>query len=677
MLNNANYSFIKQKMTNTDTTKTIPKVVILAGNGDFGHCPLASHLPAPLWPIGTMPALLRLLRNLARRRFTRAVICSSDERNLAKSIGSVNFMHLDFLAETMPLGTAGCLRNAVRQSNENRFLIIGAQRLTLPNFDDLLAVHKNSNAHLTIVSQKPPTSTPSATYPAEIYICQPSVLRYIPSKGYFDIKEGLVPAMLRAGMDIHAHKLNNSAAAFRDMQSYLDTISEYLTENTEVNADLADHKNAFNFKNNIWVAKSAKIDPDARIYGPAMIMDQAVIEKNAIIFGPTQIGRKVLIGKGALVQNSVLWDNAAIGKNSQLRNSVVASNAAVPNNAIIQNCPVIQKQTNSKRHNWSSTYQSHPHLPDKPRNSRKVNPYTFNWPKTIQKLKWPMIITVLLAAFLWSYKPQIVGLWSIWKSSDEYSSGLLVPFLAVYILWTKRKQLAETPIKPSLWGLAAFVFAQAFRHFGLFFMYSSAQRLSLIATLASLLLFLFGWRLLRKLIPILLFICLMIPPPRSIHAAFMLPLQSVATTSAVFFLEIMGYSLVRHGNIIDLNGTTVAIAEACNGLRMVTAFFIITGLVVMIIERPWWEKLIVLLSSLPIALVCNAVRLTATAIVFTMISGENYESTVHDFAGYAMMPLALAAVICELWILTKLTANNNQTIPVIVTQQNQKLKNKN
>jgi exosortase len=115
-----------------------------------------------------------------------------------------------------------------------------------------------------------------------------------------------------------------------------------------------------------------------------------------------------------------------------------------------------------------------------------------------------------------------------------------------------------------------------------------------------------------------------------------------------------GYPVIREGNIIHLNNITVAVAEACNGLRMVTAFIAINTLVVMLIRRAWWEKLIVLLSSLPIALLCNTLRLTITAIAFTMLQGENWERIFHDFGGYAMMPLALTVAIFELWLLMKL-----------------------
>ena len=102
---------------------------------------------------------------------------------------------------------------------------------------------------------------------------------------------------------------------------------------------------------------------------------------------------------------------------------------------------------------------------------------------------------------------------------------------------------------------------------------------------------------------------------------------------------------------------------------MITAFFVIIGLVTLLVKRQWWEKLILIFSALPIALLCNTIRLTITSIAFTMLEGEFWEKAFHDFGGYAMMPLALAIVVLELLILTKLTTmpDENKEEEILIT----------
>jgi len=287
--------------------------------------------------------------------------------------------------------------------------------------------------------------------------------------------------------------------------------------------------------------------------------------------------------------------------------------------------------------------------------------------------KRPIVIfavSLLLIAFLWSYWPELTDLWRLWQRSDEYSSGLLVPFLAVYVLWTRRHDLAQCEIRPSiLCGLLAFLGAQAFRQFGLFFGYDSAERLSVVLSLGALVLLLFGWRILGKAFTTLLFLFLMVPWPTGLQGAIAQPLQRWSTSSAVFCLETAGYDVVQHGNVIDIEGTVVEVAWACNGLRMITAFFVIGGLVVLLVRRAWWEKLLVFASSLPVALLCNTVRLTITAIAFTIIEGERWDEIFHDFGGYAMMPLAIAMLVAELWLLRKLTTAPTQQETIVITRQ--------
>jgi exosortase len=259
---------------------------------------------------------------------------------------------------------------------------------------------------------------------------------------------------------------------------------------------------------------------------------------------------------------------------------------------------------------------------------------------------------------------------AVWRRSDEYSSGMLVPFLAAYVLWARRRDVGAAPVQPVfLAGSAVFLLAQTVRGAGLYFLFSSAERLSLILSAAALVLLLLGWRYLGKLTSILIFLCLMLPWPTRIQSAVTFPLQKWSTTSAVFCLELAGYEVQQDGNVIHIGESSVAVAEACNGLRMITAFFVISGLVVLLVERAWWEKLIVLVSSLPVAFLCNTLRLAVTAVCFTVITGEQWEQRFHDWGGYAMMPLALAIVVGELWLLAQLTTPPMPRAPEIICRR--------
>ena len=636
------------------------KVIILAGSRDFGRCPLASRLPTALWPVAGRPAIEHLLRHLSRQGIKQTTVCSNGDALLLKeSITTVSSMQLNFLDEPLPVGTAGCIRDTAEGDKDELFLVFPAGIISPPNVDTLIRAHQAGKSDLTVMLEPKLGINGLENRASGIYICEASVLEYISKEGYCDIKEGLIPAMLRGGKTIHAAMLKQPVGSFRYRAEYLSEIANYLQNGCDSDIVLPCRK--LNGSKNIWLANTAKVDPSAQIYGPVIIMDKAIISKEAVIFGPTIIGRSVSLGNNSLIVNSILWDGAQVGENCEIRRCVIDYQAVVRSHTIVEEKSIpfkpdgilissVSSVLDVVKNNTSRLHQILQSQLD------KINEKLPSWAKSrgINILPW-LAASLVLIAFLWSYWPNLVDLWNVWQRSDEYSSGLLVPFLAVYILWSRRYDIAKCRLSPSIGGLFAFLAAQAFRHFGLFFMYGFAERLSIVLSIAALVLMLLGWQMFRKVFSTLVFLGLMLPLPNSIHYAVMMPLQSWATSSAVFCLEILGYHVIQEGNIIHLNGTTVAVAEACNGLRMIMAFFVISGLVVLLVRRTWWEKLIVLASSLPIALLCNSVRLTITATAFTRLSGEYWEKISHDFGGYAMMPLALGAIVLELWFLTKIT----------------------
>jgi exosortase len=125
----------------------------------------------------------------------------------------------------------------------------------------------------------------------------------------------------------------------------------------------------------------------------------------------------------------------------------------------------------------------------------------------------------------------------------------------------------------------------------------------------------------------------------------------------------LGVPAFRSGNIINVSGMDLFIADACSGLRMLTIFCALAVAMVFLIERPWWDKFIILLSAVPIALAVNIIRITVTGLLFMVWPKSTFvQHLSHDWAGYFMMPLALGFLWVELQILERLT------IPVETTQ---------
>ncbi|MCU0918610.1 MAG: exosortase/archaeosortase family protein, partial [Planctomycetes bacterium] len=93
---------------------------------------------------------------------------------------------------------------------------------------------------------------------------------------------------------------------------------------------------------------------------------------------------------------------------------------------------------------------------------------------------------------------------------------------------------------------------------------------------------------------------------------------------------------------------------ACGGLRMLIAFVIVTAFIAYMIRRSRWYKAVVLVSSIPVAVACNILRIFLTAMIMLHVSVEIGEKFFHDFAGLVMMPAAVSLILTEIGFLDRI-----------------------
>ena len=267
----------------------------------------------------------------------------------------------------------------------------------------------------------------------------------------------------------------------------------------------------------------------------------------------------------------------------------------------------------------------------------------------------------LAACLLWSWWPTIVELVQFWSRNQDYSVGILVAPVAIYLAWRRRASLAALPARPCWWGAGLLVLAELIRFGGVYFGYGSAERYALVCAIAGVTLLVAGWSVFWRLKWVLAFLLLMVPLPARAHEAVAIPLQNGATASAVFGLELLGFFVLREGNVIRLeNGHAVAVAEACSGLRMLTAFVVVAAVLVLLFERPRWHKAVIMLCSVPIAVLSNSIRVIATSLFVHYSGSALLTDRFHEAAGLAMMPLAIVFSIGLLMLLGFLSTPKKQ-----------------
>jgi exosortase len=235
-----------------------------------------------------------------------------------------------------------------------------------------------------------------------------------------------------------------------------------------------------------------------------------------------------------------------------------------------------------------------------------------------------------------------------------YSHGYLVPGFGLALLWFRQEHIASGILEPTWWGLAVLAAALLLRLGGTYFYFVWLEEISLLPCLAGIFLMVGGWRAWRWGWAGIAFLFFMIPLPYRLAIALTGPLQFIATAASTFALQTLGLPALADGNVIRLNDREINIVEACSGLRMLVIFFALSTAVALMIRRPLWQKIVIVASALPIALVVNVLRITATGVLFETVGSEWAKAVFHDLAGWLMMPVALLFLGLELKFLAHL-----------------------
>lgn len=255
----------------------------------------------------------------------------------------------------------------------------------------------------------------------------------------------------------------------------------------------------------------------------------------------------------------------------------------------------------------------------------------------------------LVAAVVWSYFPSLAYL-ARWWEDPNYSHGWLVVPIALFILWQRYEKLPEVVIRHRWWNFLPLVALLALRYKLYDWNEQWLEAATVPAIVAASVLAVGGWGLFRWALPALVYLIFMVPLPQVLDDKLAAPLQKIATLGSYEILMALGLPVVAEGNVILIGRQRVEVAEACRGLSMLLSFGALITAMVILVRRPLWDRAVLILSIIPIALLCNIIRISITAIAYGYYDRPVKE--VHDYAGYGMMALALGIVLAELKIMS-------------------------
>jgi exosortase len=281
---------------------------------------------------------------------------------------------------------------------------------------------------------------------------------------------------------------------------------------------------------------------------------------------------------------------------------------------------------------------------------------------------------VIAAAVAFAYWGVLARLGRFWWDDENYSHGLLIPFVIGYILWAERDRLAGVARRPSVvWGGAAAAAALVCLWVGTAGAELFTQRTSLVLLLAGLAVYFWGWRMLRAVVVPLFLLALAIPVPTILFNKVAFPLQLFASRCAVWAMRMFDIPVLREGNVIELYplGSTTTkkleVVEACSGIRSLMT--LVTLAVVFAYftgpsddDGKGGRKLarfrslravLIVLAAVPIAIITNAARVSGTGILARYYGTEVADGFFHEFSGWVIYVVAFLLLFAFGWLLDR------------------------
>ena len=273
------------------------------------------------------------------------------------------------------------------------------------------------------------------------------------------------------------------------------------------------------------------------------------------------------------------------------------------------------------------------------------------------------IKTAIIGVLIWFlYRDEIDRVVYRWCTDGSWSHGFLIPLFSLYFLNQYKEQILRIEASPSYLGLFFLLCCLAFYPLNIvLFKIGYARPLVVIASLGAVVLFLGGWRLVRYCWLPVLYLVFAVPLPDRLYRQFTDPMRALAARIAGVILGFVP-DLYADVNGVVINVTykgaqlepALDVAEACSGMRLLMAFLALGVAMAYLHYRPVWQRLILLCSTIPIAILCNVVRVTVTGFIYILGDPKYAQGIWHDALGMLMLPLAFGLYGLLAWIMSNL-----------------------
>jgi exosortase len=268
-------------------------------------------------------------------------------------------------------------------------------------------------------------------------------------------------------------------------------------------------------------------------------------------------------------------------------------------------------------------------------------------------------ILFFLALVILLFLPVLSDLVAQWINDENMGYAFFVPLVAGYVIWLDRERILEAPVKPCWPALALVVWGFLQMLLGLLGALSVLSRTALIVTMVGVVWTIAGTAVVRALLLPIILLLFMVPIPLYVYQRMTIPLQNLATNLAAFGLDTLGIPVSQDGNVLTLpDQHSLDVVDACSGIRSLLSLTFLSVAYGRLYETRKWVKIALLLATVPIAIGCNAARITLTGIL-TEYKPAIAEGAYHAFEGWVIFMFELAALLVFHRLLTRFTKRSH------------------
>ncbi|MCP9439387.1 MAG: exosortase W, partial [Nitrospira sp.] len=262
--------------------------------------------------------------------------------------------------------------------------------------------------------------------------------------------------------------------------------------------------------------------------------------------------------------------------------------------------------------------------------------------------------TVLALAFLFCYADVLIGMAAQWWAISFYSYAFLIPGISAYLVWVRRDQLWAVAPRPAyVAGIGIIAIGLSALMLGRAAGIQAAQQISLLVTLPGVVLYLFGWQVLKVLAVPISFLAFMIPIWDAVTEPLHLPFQQFSADLGVRLLNLFGIPVYQNGVLIYLPNITLEVAKSCSGVNYLIAVLATSIPLATLVLENVWKRLGLVVFAVTVSALANSVRVALIGVLAYYDLSGDLHGPYHTLHGLFVSMIGYVVIFVGLWVLSR------------------------